>query len=229
MWSGTPVLTWPKHMHKMCSRVAASIVKATGLENELIVRNEREYEDRAVQLALGLQCDYINSSGHVLPPAMPATPTITADHLKINTAASSAIPHGASGTQASQAQQGQGNAPVSKAAVETTAAQQIAKHAAAQVTADASKIHLPRGPQAPPGTVSRRGKGELSDLRKHLFLTREQSSLFDTRGWVQALERGCEEAWRRWVAGTDSEDTPEWEALPPNAPEKISSHIFIQP
>lgn len=32
--------------------------------------------------------------------------------------------------------------------------------------------------------VQRRGRGELSELRKSLFLTRDQSPLFDTRRYV---------------------------------------------
>ncbi|EPQ28914.1 uncharacterized protein PFL1_03715 [Pseudozyma flocculosa PF-1] len=139
LWSGTPVLTWPRHLHKMCSRVAASIVRATGFGPQMEVDSERAYEDRAVALAESLR-----------------------------------------------------------------------------YTAD-----------PPAGAVSRRGSGELSDLRRALFLTRDTSPLFDTRRWVRDLERGYEEAWRRWVAGTDVEDSAEWEALPDDAPEKRSGHIWI--
>jgi hypothetical protein len=32
---------------------------------------------------------------------------------------------------------------------------------------------------------------------------------------------------QRWVAGTDVEDTPEWDALPESAPEKRSGHIWL--
>ena len=224
LWSGTPVLTWPKHMHKMCSRVAASIVTATGLEAQLVVDSEQAYEDRAVELAKGVAYDYVTQQGHIEPPVAPPNSTITADALAINTSASSAVPHG--GSSASQTSQS-GAAPVSKQAVDTSSAQVAAKKAAAEVTAPSKTIRLACGPQAPPHTTSRRGKNELSDLRKQLFLTREQSRLFDTRAWVRALERGYAEAWRRWVAGTDCEDSPEWQALPPDAPEKISSHIWL--
>ncbi|KDN40777.1 glycosyltransferase family 41 protein [Tilletiaria anomala UBC 951] len=228
LWSGTPVLTWPKHMHKMCSRVAASIVKATGLEAQLVVDSEQAYEDRAVQLAHALHYDYIDAQGCIVPPVQPATDTITADALAINNSASSAVPHYAP-QAASQAGTAGATAPTSKHAIETGSAQTSAKKIAVQVTAPSASVKLLRGLQAPSGAVSRRSKGELSDLRKQLFLTREQSPLFDTRAWVRALERGYEEAWRRWVAGTDSEDTVEWQALPPDAPEKISSHIWVQP
>ncbi|OBZ79822.1 putative UDP-N-acetylglucosamine--peptide N-acetylglucosaminyltransferase SEC [Grifola frondosa] len=51
LWTGTPVLTWPKHAHKMCSRVAASMANATGFGDQMIVRTIEEYESRAVALA----------------------------------------------------------------------------------------------------------------------------------------------------------------------------------
>lgn len=115
LWSGTPIVTWPKYMHKMCSRVGASIAQATGFGSEMVVETEQAYEDRAVQLALGLQYSF------------------------------------------------------------TSAGQ-------------------------------RRGHGELMDLRKRLYLSRESSRLFDTARWTLNLERGYSEAWRRWVTGQEFED-----------------------
>ncbi|KAK9476427.1 glycosyl transferase family 41-domain-containing protein [Lipomyces japonicus] len=55
VWAGTPLLTWSKHEHKMCSRIAASILKSAineKMANWLIVNSEQEYEDRAVELSL---------------------------------------------------------------------------------------------------------------------------------------------------------------------------------
>ncbi|KAI8089349.1 glycosyl transferase family 41-domain-containing protein [Halteromyces radiatus] len=54
LWSGTPMLTYPKYEHKMCSRVGASIAYATGYGDEMVVTSEKEYEERAVQWAQGL-------------------------------------------------------------------------------------------------------------------------------------------------------------------------------
>ncbi|KAI0793500.1 glycosyl transferase family 41-domain-containing protein [Abortiporus biennis] len=48
LWSGTPILTWPKHKYKMSSRVAASIVNATGFGDQMIVNSLAEYEERAI-------------------------------------------------------------------------------------------------------------------------------------------------------------------------------------
>ncbi|CAO3683703.1 unnamed protein product [Rhizopus stolonifer] len=120
LWTGTPIITYPKYIHKMCSRVGASIATATGYGDEMIVTNEQQYEERAVELAIGLSYTYQPSPG--------------------------------------------------------------------------SNI------------IQRRGHGVLMDLRKRLFLSREQCRLFDTLRWTQNLERGYEEAWRRWVTSEEFED-----------------------
>ncbi|OAD69895.1 glycosyltransferase family 41 protein, partial [Phycomyces blakesleeanus NRRL 1555(-)] len=66
LWSGTPIVTFPKHVHKMCSRVGASIALATGFGDEMVVSNEQQYEDRAVELAQGLSYTYTpNSTGEM--------------------------------------------------------------------------------------------------------------------------------------------------------------------
>ena len=58
LWSGTPLLTLPKYEYKMCSRMAASIVKGAlprtsegySAAAHLIATNEDEYEELAVSL-----------------------------------------------------------------------------------------------------------------------------------------------------------------------------------
>jgi len=62
-WSGTPLLTLPRHKYKMCSRIAASIVRAAvppttegkKISDKLIAESEEDYERRAVNLAGGLK------------------------------------------------------------------------------------------------------------------------------------------------------------------------------
>ncbi|KAF5019746.1 hypothetical protein F66182_8251 [Fusarium sp. NRRL 66182] len=62
LWSSTPLLTLPRYPYKMCSRMAASILKGALPKSEdgqraaaeLIAKNEEDYEQRAVQLASGL-------------------------------------------------------------------------------------------------------------------------------------------------------------------------------
>lgn len=52
------------------------------------------------------------------------------------------------------------------------------------------------------GEIRRRGKGELIELRRNLYLSREDMPLFDTLRWTRNMEKGLAEAWRRWIAGT---------------------------
>lgn len=54
LWSGTPILTWPRRRYKMCSRVASSVAYATGYGDQMVVNSIEEYQDRAVYLANGL-------------------------------------------------------------------------------------------------------------------------------------------------------------------------------
>lgn len=48
-----------------------------------------------------------------------------------------------------------------------------------------------------------RGTGPLMDLRRNLFEHRNYMPLFDTARWTRNIEKGYEEAWRRWVLGTE--------------------------
>ncbi|KAF3915149.1 hypothetical protein ABW20_dc0103388 [Dactylellina cionopaga] len=64
LWSGSPLLTFPRHEYKMCSRIAASIVRSAVPEDaspeeknvaeRLVVDSEEMYEERAVELASGV-------------------------------------------------------------------------------------------------------------------------------------------------------------------------------
>ncbi|KAJ1730831.1 hypothetical protein LPJ61_002818 [Coemansia biformis] len=58
LWSGTPVLTWPRHSHKLCSRVAASVVCATGQGRQMVVGSADEYVERAVEWATQASHEY---------------------------------------------------------------------------------------------------------------------------------------------------------------------------
>jgi predicted O-linked N-acetylglucosamine transferase (SPINDLY family) len=65
LWSGTPLLTLPRYKYKMCSRMAASILKGAlpkstdGAQaaKELIATSDEDYEEKAVRL--GSNCKYI--------------------------------------------------------------------------------------------------------------------------------------------------------------------------
>lgn len=71
-----------------------------------------------------------------------------------------------------------------------------------------------------------RATGELNDLRKKLFLSRERSALFDTRRWVRNLEKGYRSAWNRWADGREFEDSPT--ALAQGSPTAQSGCIWVE-
>ncbi|KAI0415415.1 glycosyl transferase family 41-domain-containing protein [Xylaria grammica] len=68
LWSSTPLLTLPRYPYKMCSRMAASILKGAlpkGPEGvraaqELIASDDTEYEEFATRLASGLSYERVN-------------------------------------------------------------------------------------------------------------------------------------------------------------------------
>lgn len=93
LWSGTPVLTWPRHEHKMCSRVAASIVNATGLGSEMTVRGEEEYEERAVELANSLEYKYFDKEGREVEGVVDEGRKRWANELEADSRSVAAQPH----------------------------------------------------------------------------------------------------------------------------------------
>ena len=78
----------------------------------------------------------------------------------------------------------------------------------------------------PDGSLLPRGQGALIKLRRNLFLNRDRMPLFDTERWTRNLEKGYQEAWRRWAEGTQFEMSDEWEAC--TGPEKQSGHIWVE-
>ena len=62
LWSGTPLLTLPRYEYKMCSRMAASILRGAlprdsegdRAARDLIADSEEAYEEQAVELSNGL-------------------------------------------------------------------------------------------------------------------------------------------------------------------------------
>jgi predicted O-linked N-acetylglucosamine transferase (SPINDLY family) len=62
LWSSTPLLTLPRYDYKMCSRMAASILKGALPKNpagdqaavELVAEDDDDYEKKAIKLANGI-------------------------------------------------------------------------------------------------------------------------------------------------------------------------------
>ncbi|ANB11896.1 hypothetical protein AWJ20_123 [Sugiyamaella lignohabitans] len=62
-WGGTPIITYPRHSYKLCSRIGASIVygalpadyRGRQIGQRLVVHSEAEYEDRVVEFGSTLE------------------------------------------------------------------------------------------------------------------------------------------------------------------------------
>ena len=75
------------------------------------------------------------------------------------------------------------------------------------------------------GVTIQRGEGELIKLRRNLFLNRDRMPLFVTKRWTRNIEKAYCEAWKRWVEGTQYEQSDEWKAC--GEPEKRSGAIWV--
>jgi len=79
LWSSTPLLTLPRYPYKMCSRMAASILRGAlprspdgdAVARELTVTSDSEYEETAIRLANGLSYRVVPTPPQ-LPPSDPA-------------------------------------------------------------------------------------------------------------------------------------------------------------
>ncbi|ORZ36219.1 glycosyl transferase family 41-domain-containing protein [Catenaria anguillulae PL171] len=169
LFSGTPIVTFPRHRYKLCSRVAASIALATGYGERMIVASEREYEERVVALA---------SSVHVR--------VVPQSHLSSASTAVSMAEMSLSGATGPSSGQSLQLPPVSAVLAGT---HMYHHHHPADAAIHWSTHRL--------DTI-----GELYDLKRALFLTRESSPLFDTLRWVRNLETGYEMAWSALEQGT---------------------------
>lgn len=180
LWSGTPILTFPKYNHKMCSRVGASIAYATGHGHEMVVNSEEEYEERAVKFAQGCRWEYVADSalrqklhlaGHPHAMSTPGAGLVQPFHgLSMNGV----------GSMTTVGQMPQTPMYPSGAPQPMTA--------------------------APQSIVHWMGHGPLMDLRRALWEQRDQSLLFDTLRWTRNLEKGLCEAWRRWETGQEFDE-----------------------
>lgn len=72
LWSGTPILTYPRYRYKMCSRMASSILTSALPKNEagraaraqLIATSDEDYENKAVYLCQDWRYEF-GSQGRV--------------------------------------------------------------------------------------------------------------------------------------------------------------------
>ncbi|KAG0229282.1 hypothetical protein BGW41_003075 [Actinomortierella wolfii] len=190
LWSGTPILTFPKYQHKMCSRVGASIAYATGYGHELIVGSEQEYEDKAVAFAQDCRYEYVEDSVLKARLGLLKTPVsgVGANGMRPSTPAVAPT----TVTVALPLQQ-YGLVPQPQSQGQQQQQQQPPQPLPALANGSVSIVHWI-------------GHGRLMDIRRKLWEHRDGSLLFDTLRWTRNLEKGYIEAWRRWETGEEFDE-----------------------
>lgn len=202
-------------------------MRATGCGDQMIVNSVEDYIGRVVELAEFVHYQYVDTEGHVLEPVPSAQPIKASELLRLG--ASAKLAAAAQQQAATAGPQGQVNNDGSHwqgdaNGVNGASGGSSSGTVPAPVTVQQSSMHTSHSAveavsppcesmvltqarlQAPPRTSSRRGSGELLELRKRLYVTRDTSPLFDTEQWTRDLEKGYIEAWRRWSLGTDAEE-----------------------
>lgn len=227
LWSGTPILTFPRYSHKMCSRVGASIAYATGHGPEMIVHSEKEYEDRAVKLAQSCRWEYVEDSvlKHTLGLANPMTSTTGGVlHLAGNPMQLNGHVPGASLLAPQPPLHSATMTGVGRMNTIGTTAPSVHPQQFMQPAPLLGHPHPPfmngqalqqpvlqpmmqqQQQQQRQSVVHWIGHGTLIELRRKLWENRDQSVLFDTLRWTRNLEKGLLEAWRRWENGQEFDE-----------------------
>jgi Glycosyl transferase family 41 len=155
LWSGTPIITFPKYNYKMCSRVAASVCYATGRwDNALHYKLSDPLPER------------LKSDTGLVGHAMVVWSYDEYLHRAIEF----------------------GQSMVWKWQSLSTDERDCPTEFTGACLYPATN---PRFIYAPTGLCA--------DLRKHLFLNRDHSPLFDTRRYMRDLEIGITEAYKRFL------------------------------
>lgn len=214
LWSGTPILTFPKYDFKMCSRVAASCAYATGkwvgkdverysFQGDLIpdlnerTRNDRsllghwmvvsgykEYEERAVLLASQVQWQW-RSIG------VTSNGNLESSALAQKTSATIHSKYASSDLLA----QLPAKDVMSPFYSLTTHSYTVPTHQPPNAVKEALPTDLCFTTHIFTPIVH---SSVLMKLRQRLFLTRDSIPLFDTHRWVRYIEKGILAAWTRW-------------------------------
>lgn len=181
VWAGTPVLTWGRWGYKMCSRMAGSIMGSALPEGpegdearaELIVDSEEAYVENAVRLASGLT--YYAGTGTGI--------TNGSDNNNLITTVNS-----------------RRKSRKDLKTKQEHIAHQHNHHLNAGMKTNTSQAKATATVQGQ-GEPNGLGEGRLLDIRRTLWEGRWTSRLFDTKGWVDNLEKAYWKAWQKWEKG----------------------------
>ncbi|KAJ3192305.1 hypothetical protein HK101_006757 [Irineochytrium annulatum] len=205
LWSGTPILTFPKYDFRMCSRVAASVAYATGSWPDWEVRNggfsptssassSSSFSDGEIMEAVpGLR-------DADLPARIRDNPWLLGHDMVVNSYEEYEnravwfgegvkfgwVPLRDGVPEAVEVPQGPGMGPFYPGVAPVDS---IAGGAGAVALITATHV--------------RSTGGRLTRLRRRLFLGRDEMPLFDTQRWVTSIERGFESVVGAWAGKWD--------------------------
>ncbi|KAJ3380453.1 hypothetical protein HDU92_005964 [Lobulomyces angularis] len=175
LWSGTPIITYPKYEFKMCSRVAASICYATGSWDQ---RDSRNFKARMQPGGLNLPLERLREK------------TLLGHHMVVNSYSEyeqRAVSFGLGikwGWKRIGSRNDNGRPfsdPVSN-----------------PLKSDFQNHPVPFYPNTQSPLFIYVPSGTAVDLRRTLFLNRDKFPLFDTKRWVYNLEKGMKLAVKKF-------------------------------
>ncbi|KAK5672389.1 hypothetical protein QVD99_001156 [Batrachochytrium dendrobatidis] len=205
LWSGTPIITYPKYDFKMCSRVAASVAYATGSWHS----TDRHYipnVDRSSRNCQGLDIDLHRlRDGNLLGHLMVVNSYEEYEERSVMLAQSlrwgwTRIDMWSGRHQPVEQTKlpkniGATILPAENTATDTSTPEQQLPNLP---VFDTKQVFYPNATRPTHIFVP---FGLAIDLRRRLFLTRDSMPLFDTPLWVRHLESGINAMYTKWVKG----------------------------
>ena len=201
LWSGTPILTYPKYDFKMCSRVAASIAYSTGSW----VPNDRHYVadggktgDRKIGIRMDIRkVSDVNLLGHYM--VVNSYQEYEEKALELGSSLRWGWTPVATWKQVDRSWM----PPVARSGPSTscffgTSLRPIsnALRSIPVISPDERCTTFYPSPECP--THIYVPFGLAADLRRRLFLSRDTMPLFDTPRWVRDFEKGVQAAYSKW-------------------------------
>ncbi|ORX60020.1 hypothetical protein BCR36DRAFT_49846 [Piromyces finnis] len=242
LWSGTPIITYPKYQFKMCSRVAASVAYATGTWNE----RDMKYHYQTVPCsAVGPFSEKAQSKKN---PLLLGHEMVVGSYKEYE---DRAVELGSSMTWQSRNiiswTKEYTNALINNQIAKPNAQMNIIKNIYNQLSVQTHNhmmansqnpsgntqnpqntnsytmlklienkvISITQHPLAGPQLEVLLPQGKLIALRRKLFLNRDQIPLFHTARWVAQLEYAVTEMMKRWEKGYKKLCERENQAVPP--------------
>jgi len=203
LWSGTPLITFPKYDFKMCSRVAASLAYATGTwdlrkDGKPVIEDDPYLSPHHLPQFMSDR-----GMGAVISCSKKLDRLLDSNLLGHWMVVDSYESYEERAVRFAKGQTWQWKK------INSWSSHERKNSSLSSVVQSISGFgHHPNDfntPSSCPFFPSRQTpthilvpSGVLSKLRRRLFLTRDKIPLFDTKRWVRNLEKGMIQAWRSW-------------------------------